>query len=140
MTVSRGTAGERISRETGIGGIRKEAALGYPSVFDVGLPILADEIKAGDEEAAALKALLHIITEAEDTNVIARGGMEAAGWLKAEAAAILEKSEHAGFDMRAALTELDRQCIEKNVSPGGSADLLGLCLFALTVYTDLTLI
>ena len=140
MTVSRGTAGERISRETGIGGIRKEAALGYPSVFDVGLPILADEIKAGDEEAAALKALLAIITEAEDTNVIARGGLSAAKWLREEAADILAECEHAGFDMRAALTELDRQCIEKNVSPGGSADLLGLCLFALTVYTDLTLI
>lgn len=138
MTVSRGTAGDRISRETGIGGIREEAAKGYPAVFEVGLPVLKREITFGDAEDAALKTLLHIILAAEDTNVIARGGLSAAKWLREEAADILAECEYAGFDMRAALTELDRRCIDKNLSPGGSADLLGLCLFTLSVYRDLT--
>ena len=129
-TTSDDTAGARISRETGISGIRGEAAAGYPAVFDTGLPVLKAGLAAGDEEAAALKALTAIIAKAEDTNVIARGGTEAAKWLKSEAADILKKAETASFDIRKALADLDRECIEKNISPGGSADLLGLCLFA----------
>lgn len=129
-TVSAHTAGSRIKNEYGISGIRGEAAAGYPTVFDTGLPVLKAELAAGDAEAAALKALTAIIAEAEDTNVIARGGNEAAKWLKSEAAGILKKSGTAGFDVREALADLDKECIEKNISPGGSADLLGLCLFA----------
>lgn len=130
LTVSDDTAGSRIREEHGIGGIRGEAAAGYPTVFDTGLSALKAGLAAGDAEAAALKALTAIIAEAEDTNVIARGGTEAAKWLKSEAAGILKKSGAAGFDIREALADLDRECIEKNISPGGSADLLGLCLFA----------
>lgn len=130
ITVSHDTAGSRIKNEYGISGIRGEAAAGYPTVFDTGLPVLKTELAAGDAEAAALKALAAIIAEAEDTNVIARGGTEAAKWLKSEAAGILKKSGIAGFDVREALADLDKECIEKNISPGGSADLLGLCLFA----------
>ena len=130
LTVSDDTAGARIKEEHGIGGIRGEAAAGYPTVFDTGLPVLKAGLASDDTEAAALKALTAIIAEAEDTNVIARGGTEAAKWLKSEAAGILKKSGAAGFDIREALADLDRECIEKNISPGGSADLLGLCLFA----------
>lgn len=130
ITVSDDTAGSRIKNEYGISGIRGEAAAGYPTVFDTGLPVLKAELTKGDAEAAALKALTAIIAEAEDTNVIARGGNEAAKWLKSEAAGILKKSGVAGFDVREALADLDKECIEKNISPGGSADLLGLCLFA----------
>lgn len=129
-TVSTHTAGSRIKNEYGISGIRGEAAAGYSTVFDTGLVVLKAELAAGDAEAAALKALAAIIAEAEDTNVIARGGTEAAKWLKSEAAGILKKSGAAGFDVREALADLDKGCIEKNISPGGSADLLGLCLFA----------
>jgi holo-ACP synthase/triphosphoribosyl-dephospho-CoA synthase len=130
LTVSDDTAGARIKEEHGIGGIRSEAAAGYPTVFDTGLPVLKAGLASDDTEAAALKALTAIIAEAEDTNVISRGGTEAAKWLKSEAAGILKKSGAAGFDIREALADLDRKCIEKNISPGGSADLLGLCLFA----------
>ena len=130
LTISYGTAGARIRKEHGIGGIRGEAAAGYPTVFDTGLPALKAKLAAGDAEAAALKALTAIIAEAEDTNVIARGGTEASKWLKSEAAGILKKSGTSGFDIREAFADLDRKCIEKNISPGGSADLLGLCLFA----------
>ncbi len=129
-TTSEDTAGAHINKEMGISGIRGEAAAGYPVVFDTGLPVLKAGLAAGDEEAAALKALTAIIAKAEDTNVIARGGTEAAKWLKSEAADILKKAETASFDIRKALADLDRECIEKNISPGGSADLLGLCLFA----------
>ena len=130
LTVSDDTAGSRIREEHGIGGIRGEAAAGYPTVFDTGLPTFKSGLAAGDAEAAALKALTAIIAEAEDTNVIARGGTEAAKWLKSEAAGVLKKYGTSGFDIREALADLDRKCIEKNISPGGSADLLGLCLFA----------
>ena len=130
LTVSDDTAGARIKNEYGISGIRGEAAAGYPTVFDTGLPALKAKLAAGDAEAAALKALTAIIAEAEDTNVIARGGTEASKWLKSEAAGILKKSGTSGFDIREAFADLDRKCIEKNISPGGSADLLGLCLFA----------
>ena len=52
-----------------------------------------------------------------------RGGTEAAKWVKAQAADTLQHFSPA------ALSDLDRQFIRRNISPGGSADMLSLTIF-----------
>lgn len=72
------------------------------------------------------QVLLHIISTLEDTNILFRSGEEALNRLRGEAARILLLSAETRNE---AILELDRQCIEQNISPGGSADTLALALF-----------
>lgn len=123
------TAGERLYRERGITGIRGEAAKGLPGVREVALPVLRGALDAGrSRNDAGAVVLLHLIARVEDTNMIARGGMEAARAARADCAALLEKDPMPGMEEIAAL---DREFIRQNLSPGGCADLLAAAFFLL---------
>lgn len=123
------TVGERLYRERGITGIRGEAAKGLPGVREVALPVLRGALDAGrSRNDAGAAALLHLIARVEDTNMIARGGMEAARAARADCAALLEKGPTPGMEDIAAL---DREFIRRNLSPGGCADLLAAAFFLL---------
>lgn len=119
------TAGERVYRLYGLRGIRGEVADGLPSVREIGLPALQAALLAGATlEQAGVSALLCLMAHVTDTNLIARGGLEGQRWT-ADAAASLE----ATLPDRAKLEEFDRQMIQKNLSPGGCADLLAITYF-----------
>ena len=111
-----GTAGERHVVQHGSTGIRGQMEAGLPAVVNCGLPVLEQELAAGktnDEAGAA--ALLALIAQTEDTNLLTRGGPEGQRW--AVEAVQREKDLHA----------LDQAFIERNLSPGGCADLLAVC-------------
>lgn len=119
------TAGERFYRRYGVTGVRGQAAAGFPSVPAYGLPILENGLAMGktkDEAGAA--ALLHLLAHTPDTNMITRGGFEKAAEKQKELQALLADTP---YPDRATLEALDRDYIAENLSPGGSADLLGLC-------------
>ena len=119
------TKGQRFFLEHGLRGIRGELADGLPAVRTAGLPALEDALKAGASlEEAGSAALIRLITEVTDTNLVARGGMEGRQWA-ARAAAGLSGTVLA----REALEELDREFIRRNLSPGGCADLLAITYF-----------
>lgn len=64
------------------------------------------------------------MSELNDTNVINRGGIDALIWIQRVAAEILEHGgsrSDVGYHM---IEELNRECIQKNISPGGGADIL----------------
>ncbi|TWS12984.1 hypothetical protein FRA29_24340, partial [Escherichia coli] len=64
-----------------------------------------------------------------DTNVASGGGGGGLRWLRREAKNLLKKGgiqPPADLDY---LRQFDRECIERNLSPGGSADLLILTWF-----------
>lgn len=118
------TAGQRFFREYGITGVRGQAEAGFPAVLRFGLPVLERGLEQGrsaDEVGCA--ALLAILAHMDDTNMISRGGFEA----QQEMAGRLEKLLDAEpFPERETLDALDREFIENNLSPGGSADLLAV--------------
>ena len=118
------TAGERLYLRYGIRGIRGEAADGFPSVRNIGLPVfqkaLADGLSQND---AGTVALLHLIAHSEDTNLYHRGGPEGARWAVKEAKKLLP------YPTEAQLAQLDDAFIERNLSPGGCADLLAVTYF-----------
>lgn len=117
------TAGERFFAQLGIRGIRGEVEQGFPTVRSLGLPALEAALSAGRSlEDAGCQALLAMMTACEDTALLHRGGTDGWQWTMAQAAALREK----GAD-RAELQRLDREMTEKNLSPGGSADLLAVC-------------
>ena len=122
------THGQKVLKETGTQGIRGEAESGFASVFDVGLPALRGAIAEGNAfNEALVKTLLTLLCETEDSNVVYRGGLEGLAYVRNQAAEILSLTDGplCEADM-ARVRAFDAACIEKNLSPGGSADLLAL--------------
>ena len=68
--------------------------------------------------------LLTLIRHVRDTNVLKRGGEYGLRWLRKNA----DEALKSGDFMKYAI-ELDTKAIEKNLSPGGCADLLALTYF-----------
>lgn len=121
------TNGLHCYRAYRITGIRGEAAAGFPAAVQIGLPSL-QELRAighGLNDAAVI-TLLRLLAEVEDTNMIKRGGLKQAQRCRERAKALLDTAESTSF--METLTELDRQYIHANLSPGGCADLLSISL------------
>ena len=118
------TTGQKLYKQYGIRGIRGEAAQGLPSVSKLGLPTFRDYQNRGlDRNMAGVMTLLSLIAQVEDTNMIARGGLDGAAE-GAHQAALLLKSPTLSD-----ILELDCWFIQKNLSPGGCADLLAAVYF-----------
>lgn len=119
------TAGQRLYLCHGITGVRGQLEAGLPAVRDIGLPTLERGLALGKSlNDAGCAALLAMLAGAVDTNLIARGGLDARREAASRAAELLERDP---FPSREALEELDEWFIQKNLSPGGSADLLAVC-------------
>ncbi len=119
------TSGQRFYLQYGVCGIRGEAQAGFPAVRIYGLPILEEGLAQGksiDEAGGA--ALLALLAHTADTNMIARGGAEGQ---RKEAARLKNWLERCPYPDRRDISALDREYMQRNLSPGGSADLLALC-------------
>lgn len=121
------TNGERIFSAYGIQGARGEAAAGFPSAVQIGFPALKKWLAAGFSlNDAAAMALLTLISEADDTNMVHRGGHALAKKSKEQAKHLLSAVTKENF--KEMLSALDEQYIDLHLSPGGSADLLAVSL------------
>lgn len=125
------TVGQRLYRDRGIRGIRGQVAEGLPAVREISLPVYRDCLEKGmDPNEAGVRALLHLIAKVEDTNMINRGGMAGAK-AGAEACGALIRREFTLVDVE----ELDGWFVERNLSPGGCADLLAATYFIHSLLT-----
>lgn len=121
------TAGQRLYLEQGLEGIRGELARGLPAVAQIGLPTLRARRKAGDSlEEAGRQVLLALMAQVVDTNLIARGGLEGQQWAMEQARNLIQDDRTA---TREELETLDGAFIQRNLSPGGCADLLAITYF-----------
>lgn len=121
------TNGERIYTAYGIRGARGEAAAGFPSAVRIGLPALRKWLSAGFSlNDSAAMALLTLISEVDDTNMVHRGGPELAKKRKEQAKILLSAVTKENF--KETLYTLDHQYMAENLSPGGCADLLAVSL------------
>lgn len=121
------TNGERIFTAYGIRGARGEAAAGFPSAVQIGLPALRKWLSAGFSlNDSAAMALLTLISEVDDTNMVHRGGPELAKKRKEQAKILLSAVTKENF--KETLYTLDHQYMTENLSPGGCADLLAVSL------------
>lgn len=107
--------GLKAYRQHGILGIRGEAAGGFPKLFGDYLNVL--------EDGFDLKRLtLAVMADTDDTNVIHRAGIDSLRELQS-------KARHSLRDTLDTVT-LNIWCRDKNISTGGSADLVGATVFA----------
>jgi len=121
------TVGEKLYAAYGITVIRGQAEQGFPAVRNTGLPVLRQGLKQGlSLNDAGCAALLHLLCNSDDTNLIKRGGMETAQQIRQEIRDLLDAEPYPAPEK---IAELDREFIQKNLSPGGSADLLALTYF-----------
>lgn len=119
------TSGQRLFLEYHITGVRGQAEAGFPAVRNAGLPILKGGIARGlNINDAGCAALLALITAAADTNLIARSNVATQQKTVTELNELLRQNP---YPEKHILEKLDQKFIEKNLSPGGSADLLAIC-------------
>ncbi len=119
--------GERARALNGMTGARGEAAAGFPSVLNVGIPRYLQALSAGvGENAAGVWALLWLMTLGNDTCLFARGGR--AGVTYASEAA--KSAVAGGLDgIEAAAGKMDGEFIARRLSAGGCADMLAATRF-----------
>lgn len=121
------TAGEILFARHGACGIRGEVEAGFPTVAAHGLPALREALAAGCSlNRALLHALVALVTEAEDTTVLWRGGPEGLAFVRAGAARVRALG---GAMTEAGIASLHRfsdACVARRLSAGGAADLLAV--------------
>ena len=121
------TNGERLYAQYGITGVRGQAEAGFPEVLHTGLPILRKGLEKGLSlnDAGAI-ALLHLLAATDDTNLISRSDRQTQLAIRQQIHALLEKDP---FPALSVIEDLDRDFIQRNLSPGGTADLLAITYF-----------
>ncbi len=121
--------GELVRRTTGRDGARREAAGGFPGVFEVALPIYRQALETGlDLNAARIQTLFALMATVDDTTVLYRGGMAGDAYVRAAARGFLEDGGCLRPDWQPAAEAIHRQFVARRLSPGGCADLLAATL------------
>ena len=119
-----------VAQRYGSGGARQEAASGFPAALEIGLPAYRSIlVVTGVGELAAVQALFALIAELDDTNLLWRGGPAGLASGRRAAREFLAAGGVLADDWREHAAAVDREFVARDLSPGGSADLLGVTLF-----------
>ncbi|MDN5000391.1 triphosphoribosyl-dephospho-CoA synthase MdcB [Bradyrhizobium sp. GCM10027634] len=123
--------GAVAARRYGAGGARAEAACGFPSVYDIALPALhaARTLVPDDDEAVRVQTCMALMAEVADTNLLHRGGAEGLRFAQDSASAFLAAGGVGSSGWRKRAADIHQAFVARNLSPGGSADLLAMTLF-----------
>lgn len=117
--------GNSVFKKFTIGGARAEAAAGFPAVYNIGLPALRRLVNAGhDRETVQVGTLLVLMEHLPDTNLLWRDGESGLEFVRASAAAFNRAGGVDAPGWREQLLDMHRAFVGRNLSPGGSADLL----------------
>lgn len=124
------TYGEQLYKEYAERGIRGEVIDGFPVIRTTTYPMLKHFMKKEEEpNQASIQTLLYAMACLGDTNVLSRGGLEGLTWIRENAVGILSLGGIFTGAGREEIRMMNRQCIERNLSPGGAADMLALTIF-----------
>ncbi|WP_392559201.1 triphosphoribosyl-dephospho-CoA synthase CitG [Orbus mooreae] len=124
------TVGEKLFKQHRLTGARGEAESGYLTVRNISLPIFKEMMITGhDEETSLLQAMLYLLAYNDDTNLVSRGGMAGLQYVQDAAKSIIAIGGMIQQGGKQKLLELDQQLIKRNLSPGGTADLIAITWF-----------
>lgn len=110
---------------------------GYPMLFNDWLPFYANLSKNGEPHALHL-TLLRIMCDLDDTNIVYRTSLAMMKQVKEESRSVLSRCSEAthgtpqadgGTNLDTILGDMNRSFVQRNISPGGSADMLSLVVF-----------
>lgn len=124
------TTGEKLYIQHGISGIRGQAEQGFPAVLETGLPTFARGLAQGlSWNEAGRAALLHLFCADADTTFIRRSDLQAYQSEATKLSQLLAAHPYPSIDT---LQQLDTDWTRRNLSAGGSADLLAITYFLYT--------
>lgn len=122
--------GEENLKMYGSMGIRGEAIHGYPAVRNIALPVLRQGIvEKKDWNLVKLQTLFSLMSEIEDSNIISRHDPNTLHQVHAEAKEFVQQGGAYTKGAMEKLLAMDRDYIRRNISAGGSADLLAAAVF-----------
>ena len=115
------THGEKCFEKYRIGGVRQEVQDGLPTVFNKALPLLFRHKNLDNN--TLYKVLVQIMSKLDDTNILHRSNMQTL----LDFQKLCKRTLH-NFSFSAYNRIIDF-CNQKNISPGGAADLLSISIF-----------
>lgn len=118
-------------------GALDNAREGYHMLFNDWLPFYANLCKNGEPHALHL-TLLRIMCDLDDTNIVYRTSLAMMKQVKEESRDVLSRWSEATHgtpqtdgdtNLDTILGDMNRSFVQRNISPGGSADMLSLVVF-----------
>jgi len=136
-----GSHGTDALRRFGVGGARAQAAAGFPFVLQVGLPALrlGRRLSLGDVVAARVQAFFALLSVADDTNLLHRGGADGLAHARETATSFLAGGGVSRPQWAETAVAVHRGFVSRRLSPGGCGDLLAATLFLDRLETGLNL-
>jgi triphosphoribosyl-dephospho-CoA synthase len=132
------TNGEKVKEKYGFNGARHEAAYGFLSITKLALPTLKMTMNdLNNEEASLMQTLFILMQNIKDTNIAHRGGKDGLLFVQNISSNFLKKGGVFNNNWKDEVIKIHNLFIEKNLSPGGSADLLASSYFVYTLEKEI---
>lgn len=130
--------GQQMRKKYGLSGAIEQVAYGFEIIQKQALPCFKSIMLAtGNQTLASLQTLLLLISQLSDTNIVWRGGISALLIVQEMTKNFLDAGGVLQPDWQRKLMQLNQYFTEHRLSPGGSADLLGVTLFFYKVEHEL---
>lgn len=116
-------------QKAGIAGVRGQVLSGLEALIKLKLPYLKKALVSYDDMNAALvSTLLLMMSDCDDTTILKRSDLETLNTLQAKALAVYDQPDQ--------WEAFSQWCLARGLSPGGSADLLGVLVFLRYFFYD----
>lgn len=120
--------GEKLYVEHNIKGVRGEVEEGLPIVFDFAMATYKENYSLSKNERL-VHTLIEILRFNQDTNIIHRHSVEVLEEVHKKVDHISKIGGMATEEGKKAIEILDKEFIDRNISPGGTADILAVTVF-----------
>lgn len=120
--------GEKNYRQYGTLGIRGEVSSGFETVVNHGLRRLYQNTSLNRNDRL-IEVLFSLMSYCDDSNIISRHSPDILAEIKTLSNGFLENGGMNQENAYSIVNEIDQQFIDRNISPGGSADLLAVTIY-----------
>ncbi|MFZ6780320.1 triphosphoribosyl-dephospho-CoA synthase MdcB [Undibacterium sp. Ji83W] len=122
--------GLQAAKRYSASGAREEAALGFPSIFELALPRLQQSLREGRSlYLAQIDCFFTLMAHISDTNLYHRGGAAGIAYARDVAQNFLEQGGTADPQWLHTAENCHQEFIARRLSPGGAADMLAATCF-----------
>ncbi|MFZ6735433.1 triphosphoribosyl-dephospho-CoA synthase MdcB [Undibacterium sp. Ji42W] len=122
--------GLQAAKRYAASGAREEAALGFPSIFELSLPRLQQSLHEGRSlYLAQVDCFFTLMAHISDTNLYHRGGTAGIAHARDAAQNFLEQGGTAHPEWLIMAEKYHQEFISRRLSPGGAADMLAATCF-----------
>lgn len=126
------TAGEKQFAKYHLMGARGEAYRGFPTVFKIGVPYLAQA--EGTTQEKLINTLLFLAANVEDSNLLKRSDdPQIFEWIKSQIKIFFKRGGYHPDAGKEFLNQLNHEFTKRNLSLGGTADMLIATIFVCLV-------